>query len=114
MNAATRAAIGAALDSVAGIKGYPRQPNTPKPGDAWPVWAGAQRDEDSPGYYQSWRVLVVCDQGSPDNADAFLDTYGAELVDALGPVLFVDAFTPARLDTESGPLYALQVTGRSE
>jgi hypothetical protein len=114
MNAGTRQAIAAALGSVPDINGYVRQPNVPKPGDAWPTWGGALRDDESMGYYQTWRITVVCHQGSPDNADAFLDTYGDDLVAALGVIMFVDAFAPARLDTEAGALYALLITGRSE
>jgi hypothetical protein len=114
MNATTRAAIAAALDTVDGLRGYLRQPSTLRPGTAWPQWGGGTRDEESPGFLETWRVTVVCDQGTPDAADAFLDAHGDDLLDALAPVLFVDSYAPARLDTEAGPLYALVITGRSE
>jgi hypothetical protein len=114
MNAATRAAIAAALDTVDGIKGHLRQPSTLKPGAAWPQWAGGFREDESPGFVETWRVTVVCDQNTADAADAFLDSRGEELLTALAPIMFVDSYTPARLDTEAGPLYALVLTGRSE
>lgn len=114
MNATTRAEIAAALDTVPGIRGYLRQPATLKPGAAWPQWAGGVRDDETPGFLETWRVTVVCDQGSSDAADAFLDSHGDALLAALAPAMFVDSYAPARLDTEAGPLYALVITGRSE
>ena len=114
MNATTRTAIAAALNTVTGINGHVRQPSTLKPGTAWPRWGGGTRDDESMGFFESWQVMVVTDQGSADAADAFLDTNGADLLAALATVLFVDSYAPARLDTEAGPLFALMIIGRSE
>jgi hypothetical protein len=113
-NATTRAAVAAAMSTVPGVKGYAHRPATPRPGDAWPQWSGGTRDDQSIGFLETWRVLVVTDQGAAGDADAFLDAKGDAVLAALAPVLFVDSYTPATLATEAGDLYALMITGRTE
>jgi hypothetical protein len=113
-NQQTRAAIAAAMSTVAGIKGYAQRPTAPRAGDAWPQWSGGQRDDESIGFLETWRVLVVTDQGAAGDADQFLDAKGDAVLAALASVLFVDSYTPATLATETGDLYALMITGRTE
>lgn len=115
MNADTRTRIAAALNTVAGLKGYRSKPGSSlKAGAAWPQWGGGTRDDESMGFNETWRVMIICDQGSADAADAFLDTHGEAVLAAIGSVLFVDSYAPALVDTEAGQLYALLIIGRSE
>lgn len=114
MNATTRTALAAALSTVDGVTGYERQPSTLKPGTAWPNWGGGNRDDESMGFLETWRITIVCPQGTTDAADAYVDSHGEQLIAALQTIMFVDSYAPARLDTEAGPMYALVITGRSE
>jgi hypothetical protein len=113
-NATTRTRIAAALNTVSGINGYDARPHTIRAGDGWPQWSGGIRDETSVGFEETWRVMVVCSQASANDADRFLDSHGQQLLDALAPILFVDGYAPAKLETEAGDLYALMITGRTE
>jgi hypothetical protein len=113
-NANTRNAIAAAMGSVPGIKGYAHRPNGPRAGDAWPQWGGGQRDDQSVGFLETWRVMVVTDQGAAYDADQFLDEKGDAVLAALATILFVDSYAPAKLETETGDMYALMITGRTE
>lgn len=112
-NAATRQAIAAALSTVSGVAGYASRPTAVTSGDAWPQWAGSERDVAS-GFIESWVVLVVLPAADEITADSFADDHQAALIAALRPVLFVDSFAPARLSTEAGDVYALSISGRSE
>jgi hypothetical protein len=113
-NATTRAAIAAAISTVPGLRGHTRQPSPCKAGDGWALWGGGVRDEDSMGFDETWRVMIVCDQGDSNAADLFLDSHGDDVLAALRPVLFVESYAPALLATEAGNLFALLITGRSE
>lgn len=112
-NAQTRLDIAAALDTVDGVHGYAARPNVLGDGDAWPQWRGS---EYAGGHAQSntWAVMIVLPQADDVAADAFVDTHGDVLADALREHLTMDGFTPVKLDTETGDVYALMITGRSE
>ncbi len=110
--AATREAIADALDDVAGIHGYPSRPASFGEGDGWPQWAGSERFAGS-AFYQSWNVLIVLPSVDVD-ADAYADSHGDLITDALGAVMFVTALRPAVIATEGGDVYALLVEGRTE
>jgi hypothetical protein len=113
-NAQTRAAIATAISTVPGLRGHTRQPSPCRAGDGWPLWGGGVRDDESMGFEETWRVMVVCDQGDSNAADLFLDTHGDDLLAALRPVMSVDSYAPAVLATEAGNLFALLIIGRSE
>lgn len=112
-NAQARFDLASAVGTVEGIKGYARRPRAPKAGDAWPQWGGAER-VDGLEFVQTWRIMVVLDQGTAENADAAADRWGDAIADALTPYLFVSAMAPATLAAEGTELYALMITGRSE
>lgn len=108
----TRAAIAAALSTVAGVKGYAKAPTAFRTGDAWP---NLTRLDRGPGdvWEAQWRVFVVLpgsDRDAVDQIDALLPS----LVAALDPVIFVDAAEPVTIPTDAGDLPALQITARSE
>ena len=107
-----RQAIAAALQTVAGVKGYDKRPRAFKAGDAWPLLGPLDR---GPGlaFTATWRVLVVLPQDEV-KASEWLDSHTEDLVDALLPVGFVDTITPVELSTEAGPLLAAEITMRSE
>ena len=115
-NAATRTAIAAAINTVVGspLHAFEHKPNAPRAGDCWPQWSGGQRDEQSVGLFETWRVVIVAGQASAADADDFVDLWGQQLLAALATVLFVDSITPVKLDSEAGDWYALMITGRSE
>lgn len=111
-NADTRQAIADALSTVSGIHGHPARPDALNEGDGWPQWrGGVPRAHAVEG---TWAVLIVLPSANDVTADAFADSHGEALLDALRPVLFVDSIAPAEVTTESGPLYALMISGRSE
>ena len=114
-NAETRQAIAEAMTTVAGITGYPTTPSTPRVGDAWPQWRGAERAGGS-AYTNTWNVLVVLPQDDEVTADGFADTHFDDIHDALEPVLFIDGMQPAEIPVsdQSRPMLALLITGRSE
>jgi hypothetical protein len=111
-NADTRQAIAAALSRVTGIHGHPARPTALSEGDAWPQWRGSEK-AGGHAFTNTWAVLVVL-PADDVSADAFVDAHGEQLVNALRPVLYVSALTPAEIPSEAGPMYALLITGRSE
>jgi hypothetical protein len=111
-NAQTRQDIADALSEVPGINGYPSRPNVMAEGDAWPQWRGSEY-AGGHAYINNWVVLVVLPKGDV-SADAFADSHGEQLVDALRPVMSVQSTTPAEIASEGGQIYALMLSGRSE
>lgn len=111
-NAQKRAEIAAALTTAGQVHGYARPPAVPAVGDAWPRWRGAERDG---GLVQTWAVIVVLPQDEL-RADEWVDQYGYDLANALedAGVFFVTGIEPAKVQVESGDMYALMITGRSE
>lgn len=112
-NAVVREQIKTALDTVAGVRGYVRKPDAPKPGDGWPLWRGAER-ADGMLFAQTWGAVVMCTQDFA-TADAFADSHGQSLVEALQQyVMFVDSMAPILVPTSAGDVPALMITGRCE
>jgi hypothetical protein len=111
-NADTRTALATALSEVDGITGYPRRPRSVRTGDAWPLWRGSERAGGT-AFVETWAVVVAL-AGDEQAAEEFADARGAEIEDALHPVLFVDGFTPAVVGTDAGDTNALMITGRTE
>lgn len=112
MFAETRDSIAAALSTADGVTGYPVRPTTIKAGAAWPLLSTV---DHGPGaaFSATWHVLLVLtgdDRTAAEQIDALLP--GA--VEALSPVLYVDTAVPVNIDTDSGPMLGLQITGRSE
>lgn len=113
-NAQTRQDIADALSTVAGIHGYAARPSTLSEGDGWPQWRGGVPRRGA--VENTWAVLIVVPQADDVTADAFADSHGAALIEALETrdVLAVDSIAPAEIATEGGPIYALMISGRSE
>jgi hypothetical protein len=112
-NAQTRQDIADALSEVDGISGHTSKPAALNEGDAWPQWRGAEK-AGGRVFTHTWAVLVVMPQTDDITADAYADSHGPALVDALRPILYVDSLAPATIPTEAGDMYALLLTGRSE
>lgn len=112
MFAEGRDSIAAALSTVDGVTGYASRPTAIAPGAAWPLLAAV---EHGPGaaFSATWRVLLVL-AGDERTAAEQIDAILPDTVAALSPVLYVDRAEPVNLDTEAGPMLALQITGRSE
>lgn len=112
MFTADRPDIKQALDTVDGVTGYLEPPTALKPGDAWPVWAGAAR---GPGHAwsSSWRVLVVL---APDerSATAALGPIAEQVIEALEGLLYIDQVNPVDVPTQVGTVLALELRGDSE
>ncbi len=112
-NRDTRDAVAAAVSSIAGLKGYARRPNAPKPGDAWPQWRGGER-VDGWALIHTWHVLLLL-PGNEHDADAWVDEHGDALFVALEQHAFsVTTFTPATVPVNGNDALALLITGRSE
>lgn len=113
MNVQTRAVLAQHASLVEGVVGHPYKPAELNVGDAWPQWAGATRDERTNAFYEQYTLTVVCArQGDYETADSWIDANAEALLDALGPVLFVDAFDPVEIPMQGGAMIGLQLTGR--
>lgn len=111
-NADTRQEFATALSTVAGIHGHASKPSTLNEGDAWPQWRGSTPHAGAAE--NRWAVLIVLPQSDDINADAFIDSHGQALMDALRPVMFIDSIDPATIGPDNSPMYALLITGRCE
>lgn len=115
---ATRAALAAALTAVDGVTGYAYPTSTKRPGDAWPLWAGALPPEPGPyshAFVQSWRVEVVLPP-DPEAADEWTSAHVEDLVDALAAHLQITGYGPARVTPQgtAAAYNALVITGETE
>jgi hypothetical protein len=109
----TRSALAAALSDVADVKGYVKRPVSPRPGDAWPVWRGGDRDQASGQFAWEWAIALVL----PQDEQAAYDTeeqWIPVIVSAVGRIVYVDGVSPANLNTDASPVYGLLFTTRSE
>jgi len=101
-----------ALSTAAGIKGMTKRPTTPRTGDAWPIWDGAERG-DGGAFMMSWRVRVFLPQDEVA-ASTWIDANLDALYDAITPVAYVESFRPVAVPASSGEQLALDITVRSE
>jgi len=112
--AGKRAEFAATLSTVDGVNGYPYRPGEPRPGDAWPQWAGGTVDEASGQIANGWSVAVYLPQDERA-ADEWVDARAQLIGDALesAQVAYVEGFAPANL-SPNGTVYGLLITTRSE
>lgn len=110
----TRAAFKEALDEVAGVTGYLRRPSTPKPGDAWPIWRGGERDQNTGLFDHTWAVGLMLPQDEKSAQD-WIDARLDDLAKAIRPVAYVESVAPATFGgTDSSPVYGLLITTSTE
>jgi len=104
-----------ALALVADVVGFPYKPSTPRPGDGWPIFTGAERDEETGMFALGWRVLMYLPQDQRA-ASMWIDEHIADLIEALYKqgVAYVDAFIPVNIGTTDSYIYGLMLTTRSE
>lgn len=105
---AKRAEFVAALNTVTDVQGYQYQPDTPRPGDAWPLWRGADRDEGQ--FVSGWSVAVFV-PAVPREAERWIESHISDLYEAIQPVAYIDGFAAQNL-SPSGQ--CLVITTRSE
>jgi hypothetical protein len=110
----SRAAIAAALSTVADVRGHEYRPSTPRAGDAWPLLGSLDRSEGLT-FIRTWRVLVFLPQDERSASD-WIDAHQEALVNAMEgqDVGFVDRLEPVALASSGGDQYGLQITMRSE
>lgn len=85
---------------VTGLRGHKYRPNTPAPGDAYPLMGPAER---GPGdaFGITWRVVLI--GGSDETAaEALFDRVLPPLVDALDTKGYVSGWRPAELTPAEG------------
>jgi hypothetical protein len=111
-NAATREAIAEAVSTVEGLTGYVKRPTSSRPGDAWPIWRGAERAE-AWSFTNTWSVVVALPSVA-SAADEWADSYGEAIVDALRGILHVTDIAPAVDPMGGNEAFALQITGIGE
>ena len=111
MSVEARTAIAAALSTVDGVTGYPKKPSTPRAGDGWALWGGAERWEGAGPFVTTWRVLIAL---PPDEAaaDAWIAGHLDDLIDALQHVAHIDRIDPAIDKVAGNDAYRLQLTAR--
>lgn len=115
-NAEVRQNIAAVLNALPGITGWSRRPRALNVGDGYPLWRGAERQEEAPVFLQTFAVVIIVGSGGDEMAaDMFADEHGEALIDALlDNQLWVSEMVPAEVATSGGPLMALMITGRTE
>jgi hypothetical protein len=107
-----RQTLADALSTATGVRGVVKRPATPRAGDAWPLWDGAERG-DGGAFMMSWRVRVFLPQDEVA-ASEWVDAHLDDVYDAIQPVAFVESFRPVVVPTSSGEQFALDITVRSE
>lgn len=110
-----RQQIADALSTVEGVTGYPYQPTTARAGDAWPLYQGAERDEDTGMFAHNWSVGVALPQDE-QAANTFIDAH----LDAIDRALlssgagYIDRIDPANFGNDNNIVYGLVLVMRSE
>jgi hypothetical protein len=104
-----------ALGMVTDVRGFAYRPSAAKAGDAWPIYRGAERDEDTGMFAHAWAVAVMLPQDER-TASTWIDEHADALVDTLAQqgVAYVDQYTPANLGTDASYIFGLLLTTRSE
>lgn len=110
--AAARQRLADAVGTAAGVTAYVRRPTTPKTGDAWPLWDGADRG-DGGAFMLTYRVRVMLPQDEVA-ASEWIDAHLDGLYDAIEPAAYVESFRPVAITASGGEQYALDITVRSE
>jgi hypothetical protein len=107
--------LASALDLVADVRGFAYRPSSTKAGDAWPVYGGAERDDNTGMFAHTWSVAVALPQDERA-ASAWIDAHIDELVDTLARqgVAYVDRYDPANFGDANSYVYGLILTTRSE
>lgn len=118
MIAGKRAALAALLSTVDGVQGCEKRPGTPRVGDAWAQWRGAERAA-AQSFTETWVIFVVLPGDlSGDAATTWIDAHLEDLVFAVDQGAdggFVDSVTPVQLTVgDAGEMPALQMIIRSE
>lgn len=110
-----RDAIVAALSTVDGVKGYPKAPQAPRTGDAWPGLVPEFTRGPGMVFYLDWSVYVAL-PGQDLDAAQWIEEHLFELVDALQPLAHVTAAGPAMLPVPNAPggMSGLEITMRGE
>lgn len=107
-----RAAIAAALSTVAGITGSAYRPTVLDQGAAWPLVGRLVR---GPGrdFMVTWRIAVVLPADEQRAAD-FFDGHVDALTDALDPLGYVSGIEPGSVATGAGDLPCMIITMERE
>jgi hypothetical protein len=108
-----RSEFAAALSEVDGITGHDSTPVVMSVGMAWSRWTGIEQQAAVGLFATNWQILVICG-GTPDQAEAYLNTHLSDILDALAPVAFVTSASPSVIQTTSGDLYGLVVNAVRE
>ena len=110
--ATARQRLADAAATAPGVTAYVRRPTTPKAGDAWILWDGAER-ADGAAFMLNFRVRVFLPQGEIE-ASEWIDAHVDELYDALRSAAYVESFRPVLVSANADNQYALDITVRSE
>lgn len=115
MSATTRQSLADAISAVDGLEGHKTRPTPPQAGDAWPLNRGMTRGEGpaAAAFETTWSVAIVLGPDEGAAIDQF-DELVPKVIDALQAEVFVDSARPLTIPTEAGPLYGVEIIGRSE
>lgn len=105
-----RQAMADALSTVEGVTGYTKPPTTARTGDAWPRFAGAERDPGTLQFTFTWRVLVLLAADEGVALDS-LDDLVPDLYEALMSEAYVLRWEPVVYTSSAGATTpALEIT----
>jgi hypothetical protein len=108
--AGARSEIRAALATITGLTAFAERPSVIALGSAWPMWRGLTRSHGGTGLLIStWHAFIVVGKTERAATD-FVDARAQDVAIALQPAGWVTAVEPYLIDTEAGPLYAVQIT----
>jgi len=110
--ATARQRLADAAATAPGVTAYVRRPTTPKAGDAWPLWDGAERAAGS-AFMLMYRLRVFLPQGEVE-ASEWIDAHLDALYDAIEKAAYVESFRPVLVSANADNQYALDITVRSE
>jgi len=109
--ASDRQDIADCLSGITGITGHAYRPSVVGMGSAWPVLDRANR---RPGGWQATWKIVIALSGDEATATRRCDDLIPTALPTLDAVGYVETVMPVALTTDSGDVYALEITVRSE
>lgn len=103
-----RAAIAAALEPLADVRGHDRRPAAPRPGDAWP-WLQRFDVEQGLVLRPTWKVLVLL-PSDEFAASEWMDDHLAAIFAALRGPGWAESAEPALMRVGREDAYVLEIT----
>jgi hypothetical protein len=112
---AARAEIAEILSTVDDVTGSAYRPSVLRQGSAWPLIGEIVRDEETPGFMVTWRIVVIL-PGDEIPAAKWFDSHLDDIVETIDNSAwgYVSGVTPGLWESSGGPYPAMFITIRRE